>query len=146
MRTALLVATCLAGCVTGNSQPPSSPPDASPTPDAPIARTCATGHEEKLQFTLETACSNDGSVEFCISDANPDLFARVTAVSANISCAAGGGRAQCHTPGQLLCFYPTAFPTQCNAPHGGATMATWGEICQLAAVPEIAQIVATVFD
>ena len=146
MRIALLVSLSLAGCVTGNSAPPSAGPDAAPPPDAVIARTCATGHEEKLQFTLETACQNDGSVEFCISDSDPALRARVTAISSAIVFSTNGGRAGCHSPGQLLATYPTAFPAQCTASHGAATKETWDDICALAAFPEVAKIVATIFE
>ena len=145
MRTSLLVVTCLVGCVTGNSAPPSTAPDAS-APDAAIARTCGTGHEEKLRFTLETACQNDGSVEFCISDTDTALRARVTAISPTIVFSTNGGRAGCHSPGQFLSTYSTGFPAQCVGVHGAATKETWDDLCAIAALPEVSEIVPTFFE
>ena len=146
MRTCLLVAMCLSGCVTGNSAPPSTAPDAAPAADATIERTCPTGHEEKLRFTIGTACQNDGSVEFCISDGDAALQARVTAISSTIVFSTNGGRAGCHSPGQFLSTYKTAFPGQCDAQHGAATKETWADLCAIAALPEVAQIVPTFFE
>ena len=67
----------------------------------------------------------------------------VTAVSASITCAPGGGQAMC-TGTELLCFYPTEPPGQCDSDNGPMTEAAWQDTCELSAIAEIDQIVPTV--
>ena len=111
------------------------------------SRACATGHTDKLAFTYETSCGNDGGVEFCIPANDAATLTAVTAVSSTISCNAGGGRAMCNaTPGLLLCSYPTSYPGQCITQYGAMTDQVWDDMCQLAAQPQIAKIVPTILE
>ncbi|HET9987053.1 MAG TPA: hypothetical protein VFQ65_00995 [Kofleriaceae bacterium] len=111
------------------------------------SKVCATGHTDKLKFTYETSCGNDGGVEFCISANDAATLGAVTAVSSTITCNAGGGRAMCNaTPGLLLCSYPTSYPGQCIAQYGAMTDQVWTDMCQLAALPQITEIVATILE
>ena len=111
------------------------------------ARVCATGHTDKLKFTYEESCGNDGGVEFCIPANDPTTLGAVTAVSSTITCNPGGGRAMCSaTPGLLLCSYPTSYPGQCIAQYGAMTDKVWADMCQLAGMPQITEIVPTILD
>jgi hypothetical protein len=108
---------------------------------------CATGHTDKLAFTYETSCGNDGGVEFCIPANDTATHDVVTAVSSAITCNAGGGRAMCNaTPGLLLCTYPTSYPGQCITQYGAMTAKVWADMCQLAALPQITKIVPTILE
>jgi hypothetical protein len=108
---------------------------------------CATGHTDKLKFTYETSCGNDGGVEFCIPANDASTLAAVTGVSSTITCNAGGGRAMCSaTPGLLLCAYPTQYPGQCATQYGAMTDKVWADMCQLATLPQITQIVPTILE
>lgn len=111
------------------------------------ARVCATGHTDKLAFTYETSCGNDGGVEFCIPANDAATLGAVLGVSSTIACTPGGGRAMCNaTPGLLLCSYPTSYPGQCIARYGAMTDAVWADMCQLAALPQITAIVPTILE
>jgi hypothetical protein len=117
-----------------------------PTPDA-ATRGCAYGHTDKLKFTYATSCGNDGGVEFCIPANDPTTLGNVTAVSSTITCNAGGGRAMCNaTPGLLLCSYPTSYPGQCTSQYGAMTDQVWADMCELASLPQIAEIVPTILE
>ena len=117
--------------------------DATPLDDAP-AGACPTA---EIKFTQATGCVNDGAVEFCIPDGNARLVAQLEAYEMAISCAPGGGRADClATPNLLLCFYPTRFPQQCEAMHGAMTDPTWQDMCAIAALPEVTAIVPTILE
>lgn len=102
---------------------------------------------DEIRFTQATGCQNDGSVEFCIPEGDPQLIARLQTIEASISCAGGGGRAGCYDPpGLLLCFYPTRVPAQCDAMHGAMNDETWQDMCEIAALPEVTEIVPTWFE
>src|SRR5512146_2124357 len=89
-----------------------------PPPDVPRLA-CTTGHEDKIKFDYPTSCGNDGSVELCIPANDTAAMTAVAAISPAITCAAGGGRANClASPGLLLCTYPTLYPGQCLSSHG----------------------------
>jgi hypothetical protein len=114
--------------------------------DAPQL-TCSTGHTDKIKFDYPSSCANDGSVEFCIPANNPSVASSVTAISSTITCAPGGGRANClASPGLLLCTYPTAYPGQCVSMYGAMTVDVWSNMCALAALPDIAEIVRTILE
>ncbi len=118
------------------------------TVDAPIiVDTAVTGCKlAKIAFTQAQGCANDGSVEFCIPN-NASAVAAVTAIAADTSCAAGGGRAGClATPNLLLCSKPTMFPAHCDATHGALSASTWATLCQIAELPMVTQIVATILE
>ncbi len=131
------------GCACSQSTEQTQPVDASVESDAVAAATCTTGDSTKIAFTRGQGCANDGSVEFCLPAADQTVRARVTTISPSISCAPGGGRAMCNDPGLVLCTFPTAFPTQCEAVHGAMTDEVWMQICSLSAIDEIHQIMPT---
>ena len=135
----------LAACGNDHAATHVDAPAAS-TPDA-ASRVCASGHTDKLEFTYESSCGNDGGVEFCIPANDATTLAAVTAVSSTITCNAGGGRAMCSaTPGLLLCSYPTLYPGQCTTQYGRMTDKVWADMCQLAALPQITRIVQTILE
>jgi hypothetical protein len=114
-------------------------------PDAPNG--CMGPDLQKIKFTREQSCNNDGSVEWCIPDNDAQLMTILTNISSTIHCALGGGRAGCFTPsGRLLCTYPTSFPDQCLSYRGEMKPEVWDDICQVAAQPQITEIVPTIFE
>ncbi len=138
-----LVVLALGGCGSGGR----SAPDAPLSPTDITAEACTTGASAKLQFEQTTGCGNDGSVEFCIPDADAAVLASVQAISTTIRCAPGGGRARCTaSPNLLLCFYPTTFPDECVADRGAMTAGAWDDMCRLTSLPEVAEIVHTIFE
>ena len=109
--------------------------------------TCPTPGREKIKFALPTSCGNDGSVEWCIPDNDAPLMAMLKTISPTITCAPGGGRAQCGgPPARLLCFYPTAYPDQCFSNWGEMKPEVWADMCEIAALPEVVEIVPTIFE
>jgi hypothetical protein len=143
----LIVAGLVAGCgdedcckagVDAAHDAPVIPPD---TLDV-----CAGPGREKIQFTREASCGNDGAVEWCIPDSDPELVATLAAISSTIHCAPGGGRAGCYTGGKLLCSYPTHYPDQCLARWGEMKPEVWDDICQVAAQPQITAIVPMILE
>ena len=141
----MIALALLAGCGADHGRSP----DASSTIDArTIFPDAPTGcRVDKMMFSQATGCGNDGSVEFCLPDGNAALVANLATISPTISCAGGGGRAMCSArPGLLLCFYPTRFPQECEAPGGGMTDATFADMCSIAALPDVSAIVQTIFD
>ena len=108
-------------------------------------KVCASGHTDKLKFDYATSCTDDGGVEFCIPANDATTLAAVTAVSSTIACNTGGGRAMCSaTPGLLLCSYPTSYPGQCTSSYGAMTDQVWADMCRLASLPQISEIVPTI--
>jgi len=139
------LASFVIGCGGGGQSPATDA--ASGVPDAEVALGCATGNAEKINFSQQQSCANDGSVEFCIPDGDLELRDMMRAISTSITCAPGGGRAECNrVPGLLLCTYPTAFPEQCSTQHGAMTDEVWSDMCAISAFPEITAIVATFFE
>jgi hypothetical protein len=132
------------GC--GDSEQPATHPDAAK--DAPAtADVCAGAGREKIKFSRAESCANDGGVEWCIPDNDPALQTMLATISPSIQCAPGGGRAGCYTPtGLLLCSYPTAYPGQCVTMYGEMTADVWADMCELAALPQITQIVPTILE
>ncbi len=135
--TALLLTAC-----SHTAAPSGTPVDAATSVDSTV-----TGCKlAKLAFTQAQGCANDGGVEFCIPN-TPSAVAAVTAITADTTCVAGGGRAGClATPNLLLCSKPTTFPAHCETTHGALNAATWATLCQLADLPMVTQIVATIFE
>lgn len=147
MRLPVLV--ILAGCghhASGTAIDASIDASIDATADAPQL-TCSTGHTDKIKFDYPSSCANDGSVEFCIPDNNAAVMNAVTAISSTITCEPGGGRANCNaSPGLLLCTYPTAYPGQCVSMYGAMTVDVWSNMCALAAMPDIIEIVRTILE
>ena len=149
LSSALLLPACGGDddCCTsqGDGGAADAPRDVVILPDVPDE--CAGPGRAKIKFARTESCGNDGSVEWCIPDSNnTDLLARLSAISTTITCAAGGGRAMCHTGGKLLCFYPTVYPDQCLAQWGEMKLEVWDDICEVAAQPEITEIVHTLYE
>jgi hypothetical protein len=101
---------------------------------------------QELAFTQALGCANDGSVEFCIPDGDAALRDRIKSIAPTVTCAKGGGRAKCNVGDQLLCSLPTQGPPLCTMQHGALTDEGWYLVCSLAALPEIKQIVHTIFE
>jgi hypothetical protein len=116
-------------------------------PDVAAQLACTTGHEDKIKFDYATSCGNDGSVEFCIPANDASVMSAVAAISPTITCNAGGGRANClASPGLLLCTYPTQYPGQCLSSYGAMTVGVWSDMCALAALPQVTEIVRTILE
>jgi hypothetical protein len=101
--------------------------------------------DEKFTFTQETGCSNDGSLEFCIpnSDAT-ELITELQVISADITCFAGTGRAQC-TEEEQLCFFPTG-EDLCDDLYGALNYDGWDLICRISEIEIIDEIVPTFYE
>lgn len=147
MRLAI-VGVCLLACGGNHTRTPLPPPDASSVDGAPLEVLDAADParcSDEIRFTQATGCQNDGSVEFCIPANDQGVLARLAAIEPAISCAAGGGRAGCNDPpGLWLCFYPTRAPAQCDG--SAMTDDTWQDMCEIAALPEVTEIVPTIFE
>jgi len=113
-------------------------------PDVP--NDCAGPGRDKIKFSRDQSCGNDGSVEWCIPDNDPQLVTTLQAISSTIHCAPGGGRAMCYTGGKLLCSYPTSYPDQCLSHWGEMKPEVWDDICEVAAQPPITEIVPTILE
>lgn len=120
--------------------------DAEAADAAPVGH-CASGQPSKIKFTQETGCLNDGFVEFCAPANDATVTSALAAISSAITCEPGGGRAMClASPNLVLCMYPTVVPTECVARHGAMTDAAWSDVCAISALPQITEIVPTIFE
>jgi hypothetical protein len=130
----------------GASSPSSaaSSPVASPASSPPpaVRTACPT---EKLAFTKETGCQNDGSVELCLPTGDDALLARVRDIAPTIAAGSSRGRARCDVPAETLYFFPTT-DAECVARHGALNDAAWDRLCRLAALPEVRAIVPTWYE
>jgi hypothetical protein len=107
--------------------------------DQPDAVECP---EEKLAFTRQTGCENDGSVEFCVPSEDATLLSTIQTIACRY-LSPSSGRAGCDLDSEVLCFYPTAESCQeCGELCAGA----WLQICQIAAHPQISAVVATRYE
>jgi hypothetical protein len=114
-------------------------------PDVPDE--CAGPGRDKIKFPRAESCANDGGVEWCIPDSNnTQLLATLAAIDSTIHCAPGGGRAMCYTGGKLLCSYPTHYPDQCITQWGEMKPEIWDNVCNVAAQPEVVEIVHTILE
>lgn len=105
--------------------------------------TCLT---DKLRFTQETACVNDGSVELCIANGDDATRDAVLAIAPTTVCQAGSaGRAGCDTTTDALCLVPID-PSECTDRHGAMLEAAWSRICAIAALDAVREIVPTWFE
>ncbi len=101
--------------------------------------------EEKFSFTQETGCASDGSLEFCIDAVDgEETEAALQEIYAGISCAPGGGRAQC-TDSEWLCFFPTGTDL-CEELYGALTYEGWDLICRVSELDYIEEIVPTFYE
>ncbi|WP_437727612.1 hypothetical protein [Sorangium sp. So ce861] len=134
-----LLIACLSSCT---SAPPSTPGEGQVEGPPPPPASCPT---EKLAFTRETGCANDGSVEFCLPTGDEALLARVRDIAPTIQAGSSRGRAGCDVPAETLYFFPTG-DAECVARHGALEDAAWDKICRIAALPEVRTIVPTWYE
>ena len=134
-----LLAACLSSCT---SAPPSTPGEGVAEGPLPPATSCPS---EKLAFTRDTGCRNDGSVEFCLPTGDEALLARVRDIAPTVQAASGRGRAGCDAPAETLYLFPTG-DAECTARHGALEDAAWDKVCRIAALPEVRAIVPTWYE
>lgn len=105
---------------------------------------CGGCRPEKMTFTQQTGCDNDGSDEFCLPQT---LVAAVQTINPAVKCGGGTGRAMCDPSVEQLCLFPTVDAATCVSPPGGALTETgWAELCQISVLPEVRKIVPTLFE
>ncbi len=134
-----LLITCLSSCT---SAPPSTPGEGHAEEPFPAAASCPS---EKLAFTRDTGCVNDGSVEFCLPTGDEALLARVRDIAPTIQAGSSRGRAGCDVPAETLYLFPTG-DAECVAHHGALSDAAWDQVCRIAALPEVRAIVPTWYE
>ncbi|MGE0871457.1 MAG: hypothetical protein AB7P03_23045 [Kofleriaceae bacterium] len=124
-----------------SSEPPADA--AAMAPDADLPFDCSAEVVAKIKFDITTGCQNDGSVEFCAPEHDTAVMALLKAIEPNLVCGPWGGRAMCRqTPGTLLCMYQTEQPVQCTATDA-MKPAVWADMCRIAGLPQITEIVHT---
>lgn len=107
-----------------------------------ISTTSPSNFPEKIQFTRQDACFNDGSVEFCIPKDDAQAINSVEEIAPTVTCFPSGGRARCDTQTEMVCLVSTdAFCT-------GQTISSegWQTIQELATLPFIQKIVPTFYE
>jgi hypothetical protein len=97
---------------------------------------------DRISFTQDTGCLNDGSVEFCVPAHDPAALAAVHHIAPDVTCMRAGGRARCDTTTEILC----RLPTTCQDHHGALTDSRWQTVCDLAALPFVRQVVPTWYE
>jgi hypothetical protein len=105
-------------------------------------RVCPARH--KIEFTKKTACSGDGSVEFCVPMLDSALQTRVKALAPSVTFVGSSGRAQCDSTTELLALLPT--PSEECMANGRISNRSWQTLCQIASEPKIRRIVLTFFE
>jgi hypothetical protein len=120
MKAALLV---LAGFLaTSPTTPPAAKPARLPCP------------AEKIDFTKETGCHNDGYVRFCAPTGNK----KVRAAIKRIAPTAEARNEQHCSDNEILFFLPTEVELgSCVERRGAMTDKAWNQVCALARVPQI---------
>ncbi|MCP3162260.1 hypothetical protein [Myxococcus qinghaiensis] len=130
----LFFALLLSCATTSREEPAQVPASASECPT------------HKLDFTQETGCRNDGSVEFCLPTGDEALLARVRQItSTSLQSGASRGRVGCNIPEETLYFFPTG-DTECVSRHGALTPAAWATLCRIAELPVIRKITPTWYE
>jgi hypothetical protein len=148
-----VTATDAGGPSEGSSQADAeeaSSPDAAPSVEASSDSSwmsdSSSCRADKIHFTQQTGCQNDGTYEFCIPTAAlcTDCLARVQAIAADAIVSGSGGIAGCDASTQQLCMVPTSPATQrCEAPNGAMTDAAWAQVCALAGLPFVPAVYPT---
>lgn len=129
--TTSLLFAMLSACATTSREEPAA------------ASACPT---HKLDFTQETGCRNDGSVEFCLPTGDEALLARVRALApTSLQAGASRGRVGCDIPKETLYFFPTG-DTECVSRHGALTPAAWDALCRIAELPEVRKVAPTWYE
>jgi hypothetical protein len=105
-------------------------------PDCPI---------DKIRFSQETGCQNDGAFEFCIPANDPEALAAVMEIAPDVGCGTMGGRAHCNLETELLCMVGTRLLCQPDKPDA-LTDEGWRTACRLASLPFVKEIVPTFYE
>ncbi len=100
---------------------------------------------QKISFSQDTGCLNDGSFEFCIPVDDEGVLSAVREIAPNVECTQSRGRAQCDLESQLLCMVTTDGMCQTEPPETMNDIG-WQTTCRLAALPFIQEIVATWYE
>jgi hypothetical protein len=120
----LMLGTCLAALPATKSRPPRCP-------------------GEKIHFTKETGCRNDGYVEFCVPEADKKLRAAIKRIAPT---GENKGHQRCGA-NELLFFLPVDVDSgSCVERWGAMTNRGWNQVCALARLPRIAGIRPTRFE
>lgn len=132
----------VSSCASGPASPSPSPAPADDEQSGPSPAQCPTN---KLAFTKDDGCRNDGSVEFCLPADDDALLQRVRAIAPTIEANPSSGRAGCDVPAETLYFFPTG-EAECTERHGALRDAAWDQLCRIAALPEVTRIVPTWYE
>ncbi|WP_394843209.1 hypothetical protein LZC95_39935 [Pendulispora brunnea] len=132
----------LGSCSETKSPSVATTPATTPSPAPSGAPVCPT---QKLAFTQEHACDNDGSVEFCLEATDTAAQNAVRALAPDVQFQPGSrGRARC-SASQTLTLIPLN-ERDCPAHHGPASNEAWSRLCALAALGQVREIVATWYE
>jgi hypothetical protein len=108
---------------------PATPPTAKPA-----RQRCP---EEKINFTKETGCHNDGYVEFCAPEGHKQLRAAIT----RIAPTAQQRKERNCSENEVLFFLPIEVELGSCVERGGAmTDKAWNQVCALARLRQITGI------
>jgi len=100
---------------------------------------------DKISFTRETGCLNDGSIEFCLPADDPTALSAVQRIAPGVTCLQAHGRAGCDLRSQRLCLVDTRGLCRTDAPRA-MTDAGWRTVCDLAMLPFVEKIVPTWYE
>jgi hypothetical protein len=113
------------------------------SPDAGTADGSDGCRTDKIEFSQQTGCANDNSVEFCLPAGDAAALAQVLAVDATVTCRQGSsGRAGCT---DQLCMLPVP-AGQCPTQLDPMPDPLWQTVCQLAALDVVTRIVPTLYE
>jgi len=99
---------------------------------------------EKIHFSKETGCRNDGYVEFCLPANDRKLRAAVKRIAPT---AINKGRQRCDPETELLFFLPVDVESgSCVERWGAMTSRAWKQVCALSRLPQIRSIRHTIFE
>ena len=99
---------------------------------------------DKISFTQDIGCFNDGSFEFCLPADDTDALTAAQRIAPNIVCMRAGGRARCDLDTEILCLVST--DGMCQELQQPMTDSGWQTVCELAALPFVRQIVPTWYE
>lgn len=103
----------------------------------------------KIDFTQETGCQNDGSVEFCLPNRKPDVLVAIQAFAPTVYVVGPHtGRVGCDLTTETLAFLPTDWTdsTVCVERHGALTNQAWNTVCEIARQPDVKKIASTWYE
>jgi len=100
---------------------------------------------DKIAFTQETGCLNDGSVEFCLPADDPSALSAVQRIAPAVTCLQAHGRAGCDLHSARLCLVDTRGMCRSDAPRA-MTDAGWRTVCDLAKLPFVRKVVPTWYE